>query len=122
MNLSYEGPQGLQVRVGLTHISQQFANTENYRGTAAAGYCEVVGGVGQTDCGLFGEIPALTLYNASISYAPKGQKMRYYLSGENLGNKQYFTYQWPSSRPRSHADGGFALRILREEGAKSVNT
>lgn len=91
MNLSYEGPQGLQARVGLTHISQQFANTENYRGTAAAGYCGVVGGAGQTDCGLFGQIPALTLYNASISYAPNGQKVRYYLSGENLGNKQYFT-------------------------------
>lgn len=91
MNLSYEGPQGLQARVGLTHISQQFANTDNYKGTGAEGYCGLVDGATQADCGLFGEIPALTLYSASISYAPHGQKVRYTLSGENLANKKYFS-------------------------------
>jgi Fe(3+) dicitrate transport protein len=91
MNLSYEGPQGLQARVGVTYVSRQFANTDNYRGTSAEGHCGDVGGDGQTDCGLFGEIPSLTLFNASVSYAPKGQKVSYFLSGENLANKKYFT-------------------------------
>lgn len=90
MNLSYEGPQGLQARMGVTYISRQFANTDNYRGTSAEGYCADVDGASQADCGLFGEIPSLTLYNASISYAPKGQKVSYFLSGENLANKKYF--------------------------------
>jgi Fe(3+) dicitrate transport protein len=39
LNLSYEDQQGFIGRVGVTHISQQFANTDNYRGTTPAGYC-----------------------------------------------------------------------------------
>ena len=91
MNLSYEGPQGLQARVGVTYVSRQFANTDNYRGTSAEGHCGDVGGDGQTDCGLFGEIPSLSLVSASLSYAPKGQKVSYFLSGENLLDKKYFS-------------------------------
>ncbi len=91
MNLSYEGPQGLQARVGVTYISRQFANTDNYRGTSAEGHCGDVGADGQTDCGLFGEIPSLSLVSASLSYAPKGQKVSYFLSGENLLDKKYFS-------------------------------
>lgn len=90
MNLSYEGSEGLQARVGVTYVSQQFAGTNNDRGTTAEGYCGDVDGASQADCGLYGEIPSLTLYNASISYAPKGQKVSYFLSGENLTNKKYF--------------------------------
>jgi Fe(3+) dicitrate transport protein len=91
LNLSYEDQQGFIGRVGVTHVSQQFANTDNYRGTTAAGYCGTVDGDAQDDCGLFGEIPALTLVNASMSYAPKGQKVTYFMSGENLTDKKYFS-------------------------------
>jgi Fe(3+) dicitrate transport protein len=59
LNLSYEDQQGFIGRVGVTHISQQFANTDNYRGTTPAGYCGTLNNSDtQTDCGLFGEIPS----------------------------------------------------------------
>ena len=45
----------------------------------------------QDDYGLFGEIPALTLFNASMSYSPVGQKVTYFVSGENLADKKYFS-------------------------------
>jgi Fe(3+) dicitrate transport protein len=86
LNLSYEDQQGLRARVGMTHVSKQFANTENFTGTSATGYCPS-GGV----CGLQGEIPALTLFNASLAYSPKGQQMTYFLNGENLADKKYFS-------------------------------
>jgi Fe(3+) dicitrate transport protein len=92
LNLSYEDQQGLIGRVGVTHVSQQFANTDNYRGTSPDGYCGTLNdGDTQTDCGLFGEIPALTLFNASMSYSPVGQKVTYFVSGENLADKKYFS-------------------------------
>jgi len=86
LNLSYEDQQGLHARVGMTHVSKQFANTENFTGTSAAGYCPSGG-----DCGLQGEIPSLTLFNASLAYSPKGQQMTYFLNGENLADKKYFS-------------------------------
>jgi Fe(3+) dicitrate transport protein len=85
LNLSYEDQQGLRARVGMTHVSKQFANTENFTGTSATGYCP------SGDCGLQGEIPALTLFNASLAYSPKGQQMTYFLNGENLADKKYFS-------------------------------
>ena len=91
LNLSYEDQQGFIGRVGVTHVSQQFANTDNYRGTTPEGYCGSTANGPQVDCGLFGEIPALTLVNASMSYAPKGQKVTYFMSGENLTDKKYFS-------------------------------
>ena len=100
LNLSYENQQGLIGRLGVTHISQQFANTDNYRGTTPAGYCgNLNNGDAQTDCGLFGEIPALTLFNASMSYAPKGQKVTYFVSGENLSDKKYFSSRTNGLQP-----------------------
>lgn len=86
LNLSYEDQQGLRARVGMTHVSKQFANTENFTGTSATGYCPSI-----SDCGLQGEIPALTLFNASLAYSPKGQQMTYFLNGENLADKKYFS-------------------------------
>ena len=100
LNLSYEDQQGFIGRVGVTHISQQFANTDNYRGTTPEGYCGTLNnGDTQTDCGLFGEIPALTLLNASMSYAPKGQKVTYFVSGENLSDKKYFSARTNGLQP-----------------------
>jgi Fe(3+) dicitrate transport protein len=94
LNLSYEDQQGFIGRVGVTHISKQFANTDNYRGTSAAGYCQP-----PDECGLFGEIPSLTLVNASMSYSPKGQKVTYFVSGENLSDKKYFSARTNGLQP-----------------------
>jgi Fe(3+) dicitrate transport protein len=100
LNLSYEDQQGLIGRVGVTHVSQQFANTDNYVGTSPAGYCGTLNnGDTQTNCGLFGEIPALTLFNASMSYSPKGQQVTYFMSGENLANKKYFSSRTNGLQP-----------------------
>jgi Fe(3+) dicitrate transport protein len=96
LNLSYEDQQGLIGRVGVTHISQQFANTDNWRGTSPAGYCSATD---LNDCGLFGEIPSLTLVNASMSYSPKGQKVTYFVSGENLSDKKYFSARTNGLQP-----------------------
>jgi Fe(3+) dicitrate transport protein len=78
----------------VTHVSQQFANTENYRGTSPAGYTGTLSDDSTqltNNYGLFGEIPALTLFNASMSYSPVGQKVTYFVSGENLADKKYFS-------------------------------
>ena len=88
LNLSYEDPQGFRGRVGVAHISQQFANADNFAGTSAAGYCPA----NNLDaCGSKGEIPSLTLFNASLSYTPVGKKVTYFMSGENLSDKKYFS-------------------------------
>jgi Fe(3+) dicitrate transport protein len=100
LNLSYEDQQGLIGRVGVTHVSKQFANTDNYVGTSPAGYTGTLSdGTTQTHNGLFGEIPALTLFNASLSYSPKGQQVTYFLSGENLANKKYFSSRTNGLQP-----------------------
>jgi len=96
LNLSYEDPIGYQARVGVTHVSQQFANTDNFRGLTPEGHCVTAVG---NDCGLFGEIPSLTLVNASMSYAPKGQKVTYFMSGENLTDKKYFSSRTNGLQP-----------------------
>ena len=101
LNLSYEDQQGLIGRVGVTHVSQQFANTDNYVGTSPAGYTGTLsdGSTQEDDYGLFGEIPALTLFNASLSYSPKGQQVTYFVSGENLANKKYFSSRTNGLQP-----------------------
>jgi len=100
LNLSYEDQQGLIGRVGVTHVSQQFANSDNYSGTSPAGYSGTLNdGTAQTNYGLFGEIPALTLFNASMSYSPLGQKVTYFVSGENLANKKYFSSRTNGLQP-----------------------
>lgn len=100
VNLSYENPNGLKARVGATHLSQQFANTENLRGTSAEGFCP--GGDQPADdllCGLYGEIDSYTLLNASASFTPSGQKITYFVSAENLTDKAYFASRTNGLQP-----------------------
>lgn len=85
MNLSYETEQW-NARVGATHLSKQFANTENLPGTGPEGFCPS----GNLNlCGVYGEIEAVTLLNASVSYQPAGSDVSYFLNAENLTDKQY---------------------------------
>lgn len=85
LNLSYETAQW-NARIGATHLSKQFANTENLSGTSAAGFCPS-GNLAL--CGVYGEIESVTLLNASVNYRPTGSQISYFLSGENLADKQY---------------------------------
>lgn len=85
LNLSYETEQW-NARLGATHLSKQFANTENLPGTGAEGFCPS----GNTAlCGLYGEIEAVTLLNASVRFQPTGSDISYFLNAENLTDKQY---------------------------------
>lgn len=97
LNLSYERPDGWRGRIGLTHLSRQFANTENYRGTSPEGDVSAAGEDGVP--GLFGEIPALTLANASLSYTPVGQKTTWFATVENLTDKRYFNARTNGLQP-----------------------
>jgi len=85
LNLSYETEQW-NARVGATHLSKQFANTENLPGTGPEGFCPS----GNLNlCGVYGEIEAVTLLNASVRYQPAGSDVSYFLNAENLTDKQY---------------------------------
>jgi Fe(3+) dicitrate transport protein len=104
LNLSYERPDGWRGRIGLTHLSRQFANAQNYAGTSPEGYQDDVdlgGGdtATQTDKGLFGEIAALTLANASLSYSPVGEKTTWFATVENLTDKRYFNARTNGLQP-----------------------
>lgn len=99
LNLSYETEQW-NARVGATHLSKQFANTENFAGSGALGFCpNGEDPANNLFCGLFGEIEAVTLLNASISYAPAGSKVSYFLNAENLTDKQYIAARTNGIQP-----------------------
>jgi Fe(3+) dicitrate transport protein len=103
LNLSYERPDGWRGRIGVTHLSSQFANTQNYGGVTPEGYTDDVdrGGamVEQDEPGLFGQIPALTLANASLSYSPVGEKTTWFATVENLTDKRYFNARTNGLQP-----------------------
>lgn len=104
LNLSYERPDGWLGRIGMTYLSRQFANTQNYRGTSPDGYTgdiDLGGGnaAEQEDAGLFGEIPALTLFNASLNYSPVGTKTTWFATVENLTDKTYFNARTNGIQP-----------------------
>lgn len=99
LNLSYERPDGWRGRIGVTHLSRQFGNTQNYRGVTPEGYTGDVGDDDQLRNGLFGEIPALTLANASLSYSPVGEKTTWFATVENLTDKRYFNARTNGLQP-----------------------
>jgi Fe(3+) dicitrate transport protein len=105
LNLSYERPDGWRGRIGVTHLSRQFANTQNYRGVSPEGYTgddiDLGGGdeARQDREGLFGEIPALTLANASLSYSPVGEKTTWFATVENLTDRRYFNSRTNGLQP-----------------------
>ncbi|MEX0960154.1 MAG: TonB-dependent receptor [Burkholderiales bacterium] len=84
-SLGYEHPTGFTARLGMNYVSEQFANTENFRNET-----DCPAGVTCTDAGLFGTVPAVTLFNASLNYAPRGSNASYFIFAENLFDKKYF--------------------------------
>jgi Fe(3+) dicitrate transport protein len=107
-SLGYEHPSGVTARVGLNYISEQFANSENFSGGT-----DCPEGVTCEDDGLFGTVPAVTLFNASITYTPRNAPVTFYLYGENLADKEYFdsrTNGIQTGRPRQVV-GGLTYRF-----------
>jgi Fe(3+) dicitrate transport protein len=99
LNLSYERPDGWRGRIGVTHLSRQFGNAQNYGGVTPEGHTGLVDGDQQAKYGLFGEIPALTLANASLSYSPVGEKTTWFATVENLTDKRYFNSRTNGLQP-----------------------
>jgi Fe(3+) dicitrate transport protein len=99
LNLSYERPDGWRGRIGVTHLSRQFGNAQNYGGVTPEGYTDLVDGDQQNKNGLFGEIPALTLANASLSYSPVGEKTTWFATVENLTDRRYFNSRTNGLQP-----------------------
>lgn len=84
-SLGYEHQSGFTARVGMNFISEQYANTENFENES-----DCPPGVNCEDDGLFGKIPSVTLYNASITYTPRNSRATLFLYGDNLADKEYF--------------------------------
>ncbi|MGJ8619160.1 MAG: TonB-dependent receptor family protein [Methylophilaceae bacterium] len=86
VNFGYQHPIGIDARIGVDYISTQevdapfrafVLNAADPTGTDAS------------LSGLSGDIPAYTLFNASINYKPVGSSVSYFLSGHNLTDKEY---------------------------------
>lgn len=79
----------LSLRLGLSHISRQFANTENVKGDQAPGFCPA-GSAPADDlfCGLYGTVAPTTLFDAGVQYAPKGASWSVYGAVENLTDRR----------------------------------
>lgn len=74
-SLGYEFPWGLDVRVGVNYIDDQYADNLN---TVA----------GSAD-GQEGLVPSVTLYNFSVNYALKKDKLNLFVAGTNLTDETY---------------------------------
>lgn len=75
INFGYQHPIGLDARIGVDYVSQQYVDADNSRTESLDG--------------LEGTIPSYTLLNASVNFKPVGSKLTYFLSGHNLADKEY---------------------------------
>ncbi|SNR76730.1 Fe(3+) dicitrate transport protein [Methylobacillus rhizosphaerae] len=79
LNFGYEHPVGFNARIGVDYVSAQSE--------------DVIFRAGRADydplSGMSGQIPSYTLVNASVSYRPIGSKATFFVSGHNLGDKEY---------------------------------
>lgn len=75
VGLGFEKQAGWSGRVGVSHVSEQFANSDNTRVESIDGY----GGV----------VPSYTLVNAALSFKPAGAQHTYFVNAENLFDKEY---------------------------------
>lgn len=75
INFGYQHPIGLDARIGVDYVSQQYVDADNST-------------VESLD-GQKGRIPAYTLLNASVNFRPAGSKVTYFMSGHNLADKEY---------------------------------
>jgi Fe(3+) dicitrate transport protein len=73
--VGYEHPVGLDVRVGLHHVSRQYSDSLNLEQP--------------TPDGERGLIPSFTIYEAAINYHLRRQGLTLFLSGTNLTDRVY---------------------------------
>jgi Fe(3+) dicitrate transport protein len=73
LNIGYEHPVGVNVRVGADYVSEQKPTPNDFAPIT----------------GHAGNIPSYTLINASASFKPAGSKTTFFLSGHNLADKEY---------------------------------
>jgi Fe(3+) dicitrate transport protein len=78
LSFGYSHPVGINARIGADYVSEQQADlwTRNQSDFGP-------------ESGLIGNIPSYTLINASVNFKPVGSKMTYFVSGTNLGDKEY---------------------------------
>jgi Fe(3+) dicitrate transport protein len=93
LNFGYQHPVGFNARIGVDHVSEQEPDAYT-KGTLFNPGVASLTGYG-------GTIPSYTLFNASASFKPVGSKLTYFVSGTNLGDKEYLA---------SRVDGMFAGR------------
>jgi Fe(3+) dicitrate transport protein len=74
-DLGYEHASGIDVRLGVQHVSSQFADDENTRI--------------ETGNGIEGIIPSYTIWNATINYYIPNTGVTFFASVENLFDKEY---------------------------------
>lgn len=74
-SLGYQHPIGLNARIGVDYVGQQFVDAANTT-------------VESID-GAEGTVPSYTLLNLSVNFQPKGSQFTYFLSGYNLADKEF---------------------------------
>jgi Fe(3+) dicitrate transport protein len=104
LNFGYQHPVGFNARIGADHVSEQEPDAYT-KGTLFAPGEASLAGYG-------GTIPSYTLFNASASFKPVGSKLTYFVSGTNLGDKEYLA---------SRVDGMFAGRSRQVFGGIKVD-
>ncbi|MDX9951345.1 MAG: TonB-dependent receptor [Methylophilaceae bacterium] len=75
LSFGYQHPVGLDARIGVDYVGQQYSDGANTRVEDASGK--------------EGTIPSYTLLNASVRYKPVGSNATFFLSGYNLADKEY---------------------------------
>ncbi|PKO93006.1 MAG: TonB-dependent receptor [Betaproteobacteria bacterium HGW-Betaproteobacteria-1] len=75
LSFGYQHPVGIDARIGVDYVSQQYVDAENTR-------------IESLD-GQEGTIPSYTLLNASVNFKPVGSNATYFLSAANLADKEY---------------------------------
>lgn len=79
LNFGYEHPVGFNARIGVDYVSEQEADVSFREGRSNYNLLR----------GVSGTIPSYALINASVSYRPIGSKATFFVSGHNLGDKDY---------------------------------
>lgn len=75
VKFGYQHPVGVDARIGVDYVSQQYVDADNTRVESLNG--------------MEGTIPSYTLLNASINFRPADSKITYFMSGHNLADKEY---------------------------------
>jgi Fe(3+) dicitrate transport protein len=84
LNFGYAHPVGINARIGADYVSEQQADLWT-RNNPVDGDGNPVG----SNTGLLGNVPSYTLVNASVNFKPVDSKITYFVSGTNLGDREF---------------------------------